>query len=83
MLYTDNFTWEETLDYCQEFAITWLLPRIKPLTVRIYSGTMLFHLIYCIFRLTFRNDRPLTFNSVHSFDTSPSPIYEVVNVLQV
>ncbi|KAJ9599909.1 hypothetical protein L9F63_009809, partial [Diploptera punctata] len=82
MVYTDNFTWDENMPYNKEFFITWLLPRIKPISLKIYIVTMTFHAVYCIVKLAFGSNRPLTVNADYGFDTSPSPLYEAINLMQ-
>ena len=65
------------------FKMTNLLLLIKPATLRILIIFFGCHVCYISFRLGLGNNRPLSINAYYGFNTSSSPIYEIVNVSQV
>jgi len=65
------------------FRMTALLSVIKPATVKVLILSLGYHTCYLILRLVMRNDRPLAINAYYGFNTSGSPIYEMINLSQV
>jgi hypothetical protein len=65
------------------FKMTALLPVIKSASLKILVISLGYHTCYLILRLVTRRDRPLAINAYYGFDTSISPIYEMINLSQV
>lgn len=65
------------------FRMTALLSAIKPVTLKVLIGSLGCHTCYLILRLVVRKDRTLVFNAYYGFNTSSSPIYEMINLSQV
>jgi hypothetical protein len=63
--------------------MTNLLPLIKPATLRILIIFFGCHICYISLRLLLGENRPLSINAYYGFNTSSSPLYEIVNVSQV
>jgi len=80
------FTWEQLQDKTRpdvSFKMTNLLPLIKPATLRILIIFFGCHTCYISLRLWHGDNRPLSINAYYGFNTSSSPLYEIVNVSQV
>jgi hypothetical protein len=65
------------------FRMTALLPAIKPTTLKVLIISLGSHTCYLLLRLVVRKDRPLAINAYYGFNTSSSPIYEMINLSQV
>jgi hypothetical protein len=65
------------------FRMTALLSAIKPATLKVLIVSLGFHTCYLILRVVVRKDRPLAINAYYGFNTSGSPIYEMINLSQV
>jgi len=65
------------------FRMTALLSVIKPATVKILILALGYHTCYLILRLVMKKDRPMAINAYYGFNTSSSPIYEMINLSQV
>lgn len=65
------------------FRMTALLSVIKPATLKVLIASLGYHTCYLILRLAVRKDRPLAINAYYWFNTSNSPIYEMINLSQV
>jgi hypothetical protein len=65
------------------FRMTALLSSIKPATTKILIVSLGYHTCYLLLRLAIRKDRPLAINAYYGFDTSISPVYEMINLSQV
>lgn len=65
------------------FRMTALLSAIKPATFKVLVISLGYHTCYLILRLVVRKDRPLAINAYYGFQTSNSPIYEMINLSQV
>jgi hypothetical protein len=81
-----TFEWEElkikTLTD-GNFKMTNLLPAIKPVSLRILTIFFSCHTCYISLRLLLGENRPLSINAYYGFNTSSSPVYELINVSQV
>ena len=80
------FTWEDLQNKTRpdvSFKMTNLLPLIKPATLRILIIFFGCHTCYISLRLWLGDNRPLSINAYYGFNTSSSPLYEIVNVSQV
>jgi hypothetical protein len=80
------FTWEDFQNKTRpdvSVKMTNLLPLIKPATLRILIIFFGCHLCYISLRLGLGDNRPLSINAYYGFNTSISPLYEIVNVSQV
>jgi hypothetical protein len=80
------FRWEDlqvktTAD--DSFKMTAIFLLIKPATLRILATFFSYHICYISLRLAFGGDRTLSINAYYGFNTSRSPLYEMVNVSQV
>jgi hypothetical protein len=81
---TDSFTWEElpTRDPDSgHLTKAGYIPIIQKLTKFLPTFILVFHTIQCAFRVVLNHDMLLT--SWYPFDTSESPMYEIVNLTQV
>jgi hypothetical protein len=65
------------------FRMSALLSVIKPATVKVLIVSLGYHTCYLILRLVVRKDRPLAINAYYGFNTSSSPIYEMINLSEV
>ena len=80
------FTWEDLQNKTRldvSFKMTKLLTLIKPATLRILIIFFGCHTCYISLRLWLGDNRPLSINAYYGFNTSSSPLYEIVNVSQV
>jgi len=80
------FKWEELQNKTRpdvSFKMTNILPLIKPATLRILMIFFGCHICYISLRLWLGENRPLSINAYYGFNTSSSPLYEIVNVSQV
>jgi hypothetical protein len=59
------------------------IPLIQKFTWQSIVLIMVSHTVHQTHRLTTRNDRPLVFNAWFPFDTTNSPVYELVYLAQV
>jgi hypothetical protein len=59
------------------------IPMIQKLTWQSIVLIMVSHAVHQTHRLATRNDRPLVFNAWFPFDTTGSPVYELVYLSQV
>jgi hypothetical protein len=66
-----------------KFRMTALLSAIKPATLKVLIISLGCHTCYLILRLVVRKDRPMAINAYYGFNTSSSPIYEMINLSQV
>ncbi|PNF24008.1 hypothetical protein B7P43_G08636 [Cryptotermes secundus] len=81
---TDSFTWEElpTIDPNTGYVTrAGYIPIIQKLTKILPTFILGFHIIQSTFRVVLYHDMVLT--SWYPFDTSESPVYEIVNLTQV
>lgn len=67
----------------ESFKMTALLSAIKSASLKVLVVSLGYHTCYLILRLVVRKDRPLAINAYYGFDTSNSPIYEMINFSQV
>jgi hypothetical protein len=65
------------------FRMTALLSVIKPVTLKVLIISLGSHTCYLLLRLAVRKDRPLAINAYYGFNTSSSPIYEIINLSEV
>lgn len=65
------------------FRMTALLAAIKPTTLKVLIVSLGSHTCYLILRVGLRKERPLALNAYYGFNTSSSPIYEMINFSQV
>jgi hypothetical protein len=65
------------------FQMTNLLPAIKSVSLRILTIFFSCHACYISLRLALGVNRPLSINAYYGFNTSSSPVYELINVSQV
>jgi hypothetical protein len=59
------------------------IPLIQKFTWQSILLIMVSHAVHQTHRLATRNDRPLVFNAWFPFDTTNSPVYELVYLVQV
>jgi len=59
------------------------IPLIQKFTWQSIVLIMVSHAVHQTHRLATRNDRPLVFNAWFPFDTTNSPVYELVYLAQV
>jgi hypothetical protein len=77
------FNWEQTKILADgNFKMTNLLAAIKPASLRILSIFFGCHICYISLRVALGENRPLSFNAYYGFNTSSSPLYEMINVSQ-
>ena len=67
----------------ERFRMTTLLSVIKPATLKILIISLGYHTCYIVLRLVMRKDRPMAINAYYGFNTTSSPIYEMINLSQV
>jgi hypothetical protein len=80
------FKWEDLQTKTlidSNFKMTNLLSAIKPVSLRILAVFFSCHICYISLRLALGENRPLSINAYYGFNTSSSPLYEVINVSQV
>lgn len=65
------------------FKMTTLLAAIKSLSLRILAVFFSCHICYISLRLALGENRPLSINAYYGFNTSRSPLYEMINISQV
>jgi hypothetical protein len=81
---TDSFTWEElpTRDPNTGYITkSGYIPIIQKLTKFLPTFILGFHIVQSTFRVVLYHDMLLT--SWYPFDTSESPMYEIINLTQV
>jgi hypothetical protein len=83
---TDAFVWEDlplTDPDTGSLTMAAWIPRIQRMFFSITGVASIFHAIQSITRMLVNNDRPLIFETWYPFDTSKSPVYELINITQV
>jgi len=86
MVLTESFTWEElpTRDVeTGSLTMAAWIPRIQLIGKRIIQSVIVFHSTFTSIRMAVLPNRPLSYNGWYPFNTSVSPIYELVNFTQV
>jgi hypothetical protein len=83
---TDAFVWEDLPltdpDTGSVTVVAWI-PRIQRISFVITSSATIFHVVQSSVRLLTSDDRPMLYGTWYPFDTSKSPVYELVNITQV
>jgi hypothetical protein len=83
---TDAFIWEDlplTDPDTESLTMAAWIPRIQRISFYITSVAATFHVIQSSVRLLTSDDRLMLYETWYPFDTSKSPVYELVNIAQV
>jgi hypothetical protein len=86
MRLASTFKWEDLQTKTLadgNFRMTNLLPAIKSASLRIVTIFFSCHTCYIGLRLALGENRPLSINAYYGFNTSSSPVYELINISQV
>ncbi|XP_033607071.1 uncharacterized protein LOC117282255 [Cryptotermes secundus] len=86
MLLAAAFKWEVSQNKTiadDNFKMTNLLPAIKSASLRILTIFFSCHTCYISLRLALGENRPLSINAYYGFNTTSSPLYELINLSQL
>ena len=83
---TDAFIWENlptTDPVTGSLTMAAWIPRIQKFTTIIAATAIAFHVFQSTIRFTTSDDRPLMFVTWYPFDSTKTPIYELISLTQV
>jgi hypothetical protein len=84
--FTDAFIWEDlpltVPDTGSVTMVAWM-PRIRKMTTLIWTVALIYYAIQNAVRFSTSNDHVMIYETWYPFDTTESPVYELVILAQV